>query len=362
MKAGRCLLLTACLALARVATVAAQTSAADGSKGRAQDTSVEITFVGPKDFCEPLMSAVAPIVGAGDRVSQIEDDAQADVTAARRGRVVVDVATKGRIQIFVFERERRTLVRAIDSSGSSSVTSEIVAQIVRETTNALHAPEPEIEGVPSTTPPALVPPGPAMIVEREPGAEPGEARPGSACRRLTLSLDYARRATIPLGVLHRDAPAEQGVIGTVVFEIPRPHHPFLAVVTGWTGLSLPPVGDSLGSPGLILDRISARALMGLALPLRPVEIRAAAGLGADILRVRAGDTAQGTILLPTLQAMVQGLVALPVAGLVVQGTLTLDVQPKARFTESASDYAPGYDFAWTSRLQPGFMLGIGWQK
>lgn len=336
-----------CLAFARAATAASPT---------------EITCVGPSDVCEPLMSTVEPVAGTGDSVSQIEDGALGSIEAARRARIVIDVSAKGTVQIFVVDRERRTLVRVIDGDGSPSVTSEIVAQIVRETMNALRAQEPAVEEVPRTSPPPLVPVAPTAIVEQEQRAAPGDVQSAPARPGLKLALDYARRLTMPWGVLYRDAPLEQGVIGTVVFEIPRlPLNPFFAASAGWMGLSLAPMEGNIGTPGLTIDRISARTLLGLTLPLGRAEIRGAAGVGADVLRGRAGDTAQGTILLPTLEAMVQGVLALPFAGLAVQGTLTLDVQPKARFTESLDSSVP-YDFAWTARLQPGFMVGVGWQR
>lgn len=347
MSAARSVTLAVCLAFARVATAAAQT---------------EISCVGPRYACEPLMSAVSPTVGAGDSVSRSEDGAPADVEAPRRGRIVIDVSAKGTVQIFVVDREQRTLVRVIDGDGSSSVTAEIVAQIVSETMNALRAQEPAVEVVPPTSPPRMAPALPTVVVEPEREPEPSDGEPEPARPRLKLSLDYARRATMPWGVLYRDAPLEQGMIGTVAFEIPRPLHPFLAVAAGWTGVSLAPMGGNLGTPGLSIDRISARTLLGLRLPLGSAEIRAAGGFGADVLRGRAGDTAQGTILLPTLEAMVQAQVALPVAGLVVQGTLTVDVQPKTKFVEEFDGPTPPYDFAWTARLQPGFMVGIGWQR
>ncbi len=359
MRARRQLSVAVCLALARVTTAAAQTDTFDGDQGRAPITSVEIIFVGPKSSCEPLMSAVAPILGAGDRVSQVEDGAQEGVMEARGARIVVDVATEGRVQISVSDRDRRTLVRTIDGAVSSSIKAETVAQIVRETTIALRA-RPDVEAVPATSPPPMVAVAPTAIAVLQREDEGRNVEPEVARPRLTLSLEYARRATIPRGVLGADAPAEKGAVGTLVFEIPRAHHLFLAVLSGWTRTSLPPIQDNLGTPGLSIDRFSARALMGLALPLPPVGLRAAAGLGADALWVRAGDTGQGTILIPTLEAIVQGLVALPLTGLVVQGTLTLDVQPKATFTESTG--YPPYEFAWTSRLQPGFMVGLGWQR
>lgn len=346
MSAARSVSIMVCLAIASVATAAPST---------------EIACMGPRDACEPLMSALALVAGA-DSGSQIEPGAPGDTDAARRNRIVIDVSSKGTVQIFVLDRERRTLVRVIDGDGSSSVTSEIVAQIVHETMNALRGQEPAVESVPPTSPPPMVPVTPPVIVEREREAGSRDLQSKPARSGLELSLGYTRRSTIPYGVLHADAPPEQGVIGSVVFEIPRSHHPFLAVTAGWTGLSLLPMQDNLGTPGVSIDRISARALLGLALPLGPAEIRAAAGFGADALRARAGDTAQGTILLPTLEGMVQGLVALPLAGLAVQGTLTFDVQPKARFVETLGFPTPGYDFAWTGRLQPGFLVGIGWQR
>jgi hypothetical protein len=326
-----------------------------------EPAAIEIVLVGTARSCDLLQAAVAPLLADQEPIVWRRENQTtvADARLPQNPGIWIEAAGHGRVRIVAFAGTDPPSERVVEAAQLSPVAAETVAQIVRETAEALRV-------APATEADRPASPVQAAVV----ATVPAPPQPRMQYRRAFLGVGYVRRAVFASTPGNPSDHDEQGIhaAGFFFFDPGRASRLLSIVVDRAQLTAATYAGSNVATPQLDITHWSARALIGIGWRSQSGAFAGiGVGLGVDRLAASAGVTGgMSRWVLGSRGSLELGL-PIPRSRIEIVGTVFVDIKPRVFFVETLSPSngvgGPGpFPLFSTNRVEPGLTIGLAWGR